>query len=43
MASSSGGFRNTSKRAQRHAAFVKKANRKRNLQGVTNKRGSTNG
>jgi hypothetical protein len=43
MASSKGGFENTSGRAKKHAALVKSINRKRNLDRTSKKRGSTNG
>ena len=43
MASSKGGFRNTSKRAQKHASFVKALNHKRNQEGTSKKKGARNG
>jgi hypothetical protein len=43
MASSKGGFRNTNKRAKKHAAMVKTLNRKRNQEGTAKKRGTING
>jgi hypothetical protein len=43
MASSKGGFSNTNKRAKKHASLVKTLNRKRNLEGATKKKGSSNG
>jgi hypothetical protein len=43
MASSNGGFRNTNRRASKHAALVKAFNRKRNQEVTTKKRGTSNG
>lgn len=44
MASNRSGFRNTNKRAKKHASLVKSLNRKRNLEATTKKRrGVTHG
>lgn len=42
MGSNNQGFRDTSSRAKKYAALVKRANRKRNLEGTNRKRGSKN-
>jgi hypothetical protein len=43
MASKKSGFRNTSKRAKKHAAFIKALNRKHNQEGNSKKRETQNG